>query len=1437
MGRGGCNCCGDYVTTALMSKESGVMQWNYSYGIDTKCLGVIDNEIVLFPSAGGWWYNSDYNSQMWKDSFNGGAKYDIIAGLESSAPSTKIIDTNGKLITQDIDFANGFGENLNNNSNYWYYFGDDVLNSSTLDINSTPSGVFITNRWIQMYASKDNILQQQSSILYSDDSGKQSIKGCENVQWDLFPQYIKPFRANVSSNVFWDSLGYFGNYNSWFTDINNNVMKYAAKNLTHVDTDIISIALRDSFCKSFRIQLIDIDDENFNFKATLDVDMDSMMQSYIDMRIELAKSILSYKELGIGGVGSNDKNQALLNYYHGGYTETFINPLTGASGATQQFPPSTITTKLNGTEYTFPEAPEAIYDYSWSGINIGYADGDILTPKWNFSSINISGVNALDPIGNTDNYIGNLRITSDPYQPSATFTIARKYFPVSTYLDGGSGIFIKAQTWDQAFSQVQCTYTINYDVTGTLGGVYSGESYWNILGFSPLGEYPSFEGAYNHALLDLYNQKGFYTSQDFGMNVTFNMNIFQGSSLWTPDYTDIITEVATIPGQVTTPIYALKPINFIHVANANDGSLSSFINLNDIVYNSSIYTDIVSQGDNSFLPIATFRQSFDYMDQAPNGDSQQTESNANYNLQSDSGLTNYIQSQESAMTSLNEDVVNLIPNLSLVVHSMSLNNGTYKVICTVPIDRVEYTYKFQSTTYYMSEYNFEHDYYYSNSGDVGNIVASYYYDKRGIKRGFIDDDPHVIVNKTVINNYIPLSGYKFEYGIQHYLLEIDSNTGTLLNYNQITGDMTSYLDLAARNKLGSTYAGETVWNRYSSIYSLGVSNENIYLTIDDNGANIGYSYMDSILSSISTGPALYYKVNNLNDDGTSVNGVNNQSIYYIPFDEASRPSGMPSNSTMDLDVESLLDAKLNDLHHNVIIGDYNGNSFEAHHIPSIKCTAPDLDEGYLYVGSINSSNRVKAVLANGLENVGRLAQIPQDDDGNLIGGYQSGWNDIIANNDAWQVYPHIYLIPNFHPETIEIPDYNLYPDSIVPGVNVHIGSTVVFIGIEDTALEVQDNLRAAGLTSAQVRGGPLLELTLDIGGINWPTMDLVDGFRTNDSPGLFSYFDSAWTQWVYNYQFTGFDIDGFGFWYNNYYYGNYWNGTWGYQYLDVAAGDTAQVYSIDKRLMPITDGQVFISTMEYNQYNIDNGLSEFTDYADSKGFDIRYRNNYQDIFSLLSNNSPKIYTQGGFVCPTMLFTQTNGGIGSSAKITYDEFISQDRFSENMPYPQVFDLPYMDSIGYPRSNNLFAGWMVKVENSTSTIQSNPAALYKFNVDGSINWTVHYGNLNYFDTSVPIGSGVEKSPSFCGVINDIKISSGNPYITGNMINLDTTKPKVFNSFNEYYNNVVCRRVAPTQLYFNSQVSYSGTISDCLLNLDDDIRISNKWFRAYEKIKVFN
>ncbi len=127
MGRGGCNCCGEWCTTAKISKNSGAFLWFYNYGVDTYNLNILDNSIYIEPRLGLRYDGSTayhtlttFNMRF----FNTSKKFDKV-GIDSTyLPKVKRISKDGQYKSETNYSTTMFDYNYNyysSNDGYYSY--------------------------------------------------------------------------------------------------------------------------------------------------------------------------------------------------------------------------------------------------------------------------------------------------------------------------------------------------------------------------------------------------------------------------------------------------------------------------------------------------------------------------------------------------------------------------------------------------------------------------------------------------------------------------------------------------------------------------------------------------------------------------------------------------------------------------------------------------------------------------------------------------------------------------------------------------------------------------------------------------------------------------------------------------------------------------------------------------------------------------------------------------------------------------------------------------------------------------------------------------------------------------------------------------------------------------------------------------------------------
>lgn len=195
MGRGGCNCCGDWVTTAKISKSSGAMLWNYNYGLHTSSIAPINDNIYIFPSIIPYFRSTSAR----KRNLNSSNEYISYTTLPSSYyydrfPFLKKISDYGKYIAKVKDYTFLPRSDWSNSYYGSYYFYASGKTETTKVAN---------NRVVIIDTYNATIFEE------SIDSSKNSdINNTTDDNITLYPRYII---SALYSNSFFRN-GYLFNY-------------------------------------------------------------------------------------------------------------------------------------------------------------------------------------------------------------------------------------------------------------------------------------------------------------------------------------------------------------------------------------------------------------------------------------------------------------------------------------------------------------------------------------------------------------------------------------------------------------------------------------------------------------------------------------------------------------------------------------------------------------------------------------------------------------------------------------------------------------------------------------------------------------------------------------------------------------------------------------------------------------------------------------------------------------------------------------------------------------------------------------------------------------------------------------------------------------------------------------------------------------------------
>lgn len=191
MGRGGCNCCGDWVTTCKMTESMEETLWTYNYGVDTSDIAILYESIYLLPrfdfkGEGRTLKNKlttehdiifrDSGVKQYNMKFFSSKEMRKTGNHVSEWPAIKRINEDGKYLSKSL-----YGP---------YVYGPNTISESQLD-----------NIGCRAYQSKNNRMSlllsgfyNRWSMVFSD-----STTGLDKIKAKYLKSYEKPDDTNEST--------------------------------------------------------------------------------------------------------------------------------------------------------------------------------------------------------------------------------------------------------------------------------------------------------------------------------------------------------------------------------------------------------------------------------------------------------------------------------------------------------------------------------------------------------------------------------------------------------------------------------------------------------------------------------------------------------------------------------------------------------------------------------------------------------------------------------------------------------------------------------------------------------------------------------------------------------------------------------------------------------------------------------------------------------------------------------------------------------------------------------------------------------------------------------------------------------------------------------------------------------------------------------------
>lgn len=197
MGRGGCNCCGDWVTTCKMTESMEETLWTYNYGVDTSDIAILDESIYLLPRLDYVSKGSRLNSKLSQaDESEFRHNSNIVRQYNMKFFSSKEMRKTGNYVSEwpAIKRINEDGKYLSKSLYAPYMYGKN--NDTGINVESQ-----IDNIGFRGYQSKNNRMSSllsdywnRCSIVFSD-----STTGLDKIKAKYLKSHDNPDDTNEST--------------------------------------------------------------------------------------------------------------------------------------------------------------------------------------------------------------------------------------------------------------------------------------------------------------------------------------------------------------------------------------------------------------------------------------------------------------------------------------------------------------------------------------------------------------------------------------------------------------------------------------------------------------------------------------------------------------------------------------------------------------------------------------------------------------------------------------------------------------------------------------------------------------------------------------------------------------------------------------------------------------------------------------------------------------------------------------------------------------------------------------------------------------------------------------------------------------------------------------------------------------------------------------
>ncbi len=1346
MGRGGCNCCGDWVTTAKVAKTSGALLWNYNYGMDTLCLLPIEDSMYIFPRNVENTNSIILKSQSRKNTTF--VEYSI-----SNQEAIKRIDINGK-------YLGGTRESILDRRNYSYnYYNTRAQQSTNQNAITTQS----KNNRCLVSSTTHTIFEkdEESSSNIVDKYDDNTVMFDKNIT--IIPKYVSVNHCSqFGYNRFEDNYNYYNN-TSYENSLGTPKYRQSTNNrLVYLSDDyLLQYSQSLSISQNESMSNITYDE---NGKITFDISYSSIDTSELFSKFQFQDKI-----------------------YVSGVVVGAINRIAQVTNIVQD--DSTAETRLLVGDWHI--------DFDNSGYTFSPTAGIFPDPIYSSLIINSFDITA-------ESFSANLSFDKLGYDPFAIGELLYRFRRLYLYYANVTldvyemnNIYVRTDVKDLLFKTTDLSLGENAiirDLIITDAGepIFEKNSY-SYNSTQSIKTYNLETKEVNNLIInDIIDDTSIYDdiASEFGYELVDISTPIASSviTLTSSERNDINSGVTSLLGKIglSDDILGL----YIYMGRDRYNQLYNYINLSDFIEHNGVNSLCLKIGyDNKYYGI--FASLF-------------TLTSVKYTARMEvvpTSVTPIPDRRDYTVTvSYQLKIFKRFQRSFKLMFDIDGSNSSYKFIdldCKLGYLYNDYysyynEYQYFLNSYedsepiigipilpgmisqYFGSYGYYGPYGYGGYGDgyggygytYGVYGLGYNYNHFGrynTERDFINIEKNVDITfslrdedevKTNLDNTrntrytesATILNVQHQISLDHSNINYACPTRNSV-YIPVDRDYLNTRHITSSGTIGPWYRPSL--SHYTNIS--GITGAIDYTTSSNTGSTFDIGY--NISSGIST---ICTTLRIIGDDGNFISG------YFIP---------KPVCMTKDVD------------------STYVGMCTTSNRVAiytGIQNTPISFDGSYF----IKSDDELYDISRS----------FVYDDVYDFFDGFNT-WVSSMDSSKAYSPRECIWLIPDFNRETIDIEKSK--------SVKVYIQDKYFELNLLDTAEEIKDKVVSLGYDDIYVYGGPIVDRAICITGFNSIEFEnFIPGFAVNDSLGKYITKDNTnYYDYYDDYYINGYAFNYYSRFYRDYDYDNNLNE---YYIENFKVNKQYNVQTIintaDDFTKSVTQHPAFyprIISILIDEFAETNGYGPPSTMSSDDMNQL-----LQDFQQSRSGKLPgTLVSQDGFVTPDIKYINADGKSTYDFNITTDEYIKSKKYPEMFDIDYIRQASGNMSVFFHHGlmckvENSTTGFKSK-QAALMKIGSDGS------VDWTTDYGYKPFIQKKDEDGNDLEKTIEKNVHFNGKIQDIKYHSGEVYITGNMINLDAIDPKAFNNFSEYYNNVVLQRYEIEQKKRDSIISPANQV----------------------------